>query len=160
MKIYNIKRQQFLPISASEAWLFFSSPKNLALITPSYMRFKILSVSEPEEIHTGQIIRYRLSILPGIRVSWVTEMTKVQKPLYFIDEQQSGPYSLWRHQHHFKEVPGGIEMYDEVDYAIPLGLIGQLANFIFVARQVNTIFDFRYTALEKIFGLRAKQQQQ
>ena len=69
---------------------------------------------------------------------WVTEITHVQEPQYFADEQRFGPYALWHHKHHFKSVAGGIEMTDEVDYAIPLGLRSPGA-LDFVGRAVNRI---------------------
>jgi ligand-binding SRPBCC domain-containing protein len=151
MKIYNLKRTQFLPISLGEAWDFFSTPRNLAKITPAEMGFHILYVSGGEKTYAGQIIRYKVQIAPLINVQWVTEITHVSEPYYFVDEQRFGPYALWHHQHHFKEVPGGVEMTDEVNYAIPLGLLGQLANTIFVGREVNRIFDHRYKVLEAYF---------
>jgi ligand-binding SRPBCC domain-containing protein len=151
MKIYNLKRQQFLPISLEQAWEFFSTPKNLAKITPGHMGFTILYMSGGDKAYAGQIIRYHISVLPGIKVQWVTEITQVKELQYFIDEQRFGPYALWHHQHHFKEVPGGVEMTDEVNYAIPLGPLGWLAHFIFVGREVNRIFDHRFKVLEDFF---------
>jgi ligand-binding SRPBCC domain-containing protein len=151
MKIYNLHRKQFLPISLQEAWEFFSTPKNLAKITPEHMGFHILYISGSDKAYAGQIIRYQVSILPGIKVHWVTEITQVNEPLYFIDEQRFGPYALWHHQHHFKKVTGGVEMTDEVNYAVPLGLLGRLAHFIFVGREVNRIFEHRYKVLEAYF---------
>jgi len=151
MKIFNLTRKQFLPISLSEAWNFFSTPHNLAKITPAHMGFKILYISGGEKTYAGQIIRYHVNVLPGIKVHWVTEITQVQELNYFIDEQRFGPYALWHHQHHFKEVPGGVEMTDEVNYAIPLGWLGQLAHVLFVGREVNRIFDHRYQTLELFF---------
>lgn len=151
MKIYNLKREQFLPISLEQAWDFFSTPKNLAKITPEQMGFKILYISGGDKAYAGQIIRYHITILPSIKVHWVTEITQVKELIYFIDEQRFGPYALWHHQHHFKEVPGGVEMIDEVSYAIPLGLLGRLAHFIFVGREVNRIFDYRFKVLEEFF---------
>ena len=82
---------------------------------------------------------------------WVTEITQVKENIYFIDEQRFGPYALWHHQHHFKEVPGGVEMTDEVNYAIPFGPLGRLAHFIFVDREVNRIFDHRFKVLDAFF---------
>jgi ligand-binding SRPBCC domain-containing protein len=152
MKIYNLKRTQFLPISLSEAWDFFSTPKNLAKITPEHMRFEILYISGEEKAYAGQIIRYNVSVIPKVKVNWVTEITHVQEPIRFIDEQRFGPYALWHHQHHFKEVRGGVEMTDEVNYAIPFGFIGRLAHWIFVGREVNRIFAHRYVVLEKYFS--------
>lgn len=116
------------------------------------MGFEIQYISGGEKTYAGQIIRYRVQVLPGIKVHWVTEITHVQEPVYFVDEQRFGPYALWHHQHRFKEVPGGVEMTDEVNYAIPLGILGRLANFIFVGREVNRIFDHRFTTLEQYFN--------
>lgn len=152
MKIYHLKRTQFLPISLSEAWDFFSSPKNLSKITPEHMGFEILYISGGDKAYAGQIIQYKVSVLPGIKVNWVTEITHVQELFHFIDEQRFGPYSLWHHQHHFKEVRGGVEMTDEVNFAIPFGYLGRLAHWIFVGREVNRIFDHRFSVLKKYFS--------
>jgi ligand-binding SRPBCC domain-containing protein len=152
MKIYHLKRTQFLPITLSAAWEFFSTPKNLAKITPEHMGFQILYISGGDKAYAGQIIQYKVSVLPRIKVNWVTEITHVEEPNHFIDEQRFGPYALWHHQHHFKEVKGGIEMTDEVNYAIPFGYLGRLAHWIFVGHEVNRIFDHRFTVLKKYFS--------
>jgi ligand-binding SRPBCC domain-containing protein len=85
-------------------------------------------------------------------VDWLTEITKVKPGEYFIDDQRIGPYSLWHHQHHFKEVEGGVEMRDAVTYAIPFGWLGQLANWLFVGKQLKSIFHYRRSVLERQFG--------
>ncbi len=152
MKIYHLKRTQLLPITLAEAWDFFSTPGNLSRITPAHMGFQILYSSGGQKTYAGQIIRYKVSVLPLVTLHWVTEITHVKEPFYFVDEQRFGPYALWHHQHSFREVTGGVEMTDELNYAIPLGLIGRLANWIFVGREVNRIFDYRYRILEKFFN--------
>jgi ligand-binding SRPBCC domain-containing protein len=152
MKVYNLTRTQILPISVAEAWDFFSTPKNLSKITPEHMGFEILYISGGEKAYAGQIIRYNVSVLPGIKMHWVTEITQVKEGVHFIDEQRFGPYALWHHQHHFKAVPSGVEMTDEVNYGIPLGILGRLAHFLFVRGEVNRIFDHRYRVLEKYFS--------
>lgn len=152
MKVYHIKKQQVLPISLDEAWDFFSSPKNLAKITPAHMNFRITNISgDGAEMYSGQIICYRLNILPGISTFWMTEITHVKEPYFFIDEQRFGPYALWNHQHQFKEVSGGIEMTDELYYAIPFGWLGRLVNRIFVEKEIKKIFDYRTEVLEILF---------
>jgi ligand-binding SRPBCC domain-containing protein len=151
MKIYHLKRVQFLPISIQQAWDFFSTPKNLGLITPPEMNFEIKHISGSEKMYAGQIIRYRVRIKSWLTVDWMTEITQVNAPYHFIDSQVSGPYKLWHHQHHFKEVNGGVEMTDELHYAIPYGFVGRIANAVFVAREVNAIFDYRYKVLETYF---------
>jgi len=151
MKIYNLKRTQFLPSELADAWDFFSSPENLEKITPSKMGFCILYKSGGDKMYSGQLIRYQVKILPFLRLHWVTEITHVEKPYYFVDEQRFGPYSLWHHQHHFSEVDGGVLMTDEVNYGIPLGFIGRLIHWLFVGREVNAIFEHRFNVLEKYF---------
>lgn len=155
MKIYTIRQKQFLPITIQEAWDFFSSPENLAKITPAKMNFRIVHNSGSGKIYAGQVIRYKVKVLPFCSVNWMTEITHVQEPFYFVDDQRFGPYALWHHQHHFKEVPGGVEMFDEINYAVPLGWLGQFANWIFVGREVNAIFNHRFTTLEKHFPKKA-----
>lgn len=152
MKIYTLKTKQFLPISIDEAWDFFSSPRNLSKITPEHMKFRILYISGGDKMYPGQIINYIVNGLPGIPMRWTTEITQVDKPNSFIDNQLFGPYALWHHQHRFKEVPGGVEMEDEVNYAIPLGLLGRFANWLFVGKKVKAIFDHRFGVLEDYFN--------
>jgi ligand-binding SRPBCC domain-containing protein len=151
MKVYQLQRTQFLPISAEEAWDFFSSPRNLAKITPAHMRFNILGLSGGEKMYAGQIIRYKINVLPYVPVFWTTEITHVDQPNYFVDDQRFGPFALWHHQHSFKAVPGGIQMTDEVHYAVPLGFFGRLANWLFVEKEVNRIFNHRFKILEDFF---------
>jgi ligand-binding SRPBCC domain-containing protein len=152
MKVYQLKRQQILPISLGDAWDFFSTPKNLEKITPDRMTFKVTRISGTEgEMYAGQLICYELNIIPRISTFWMTEITHIHEPYYFIDEQRFGPYALWNHQHHFREVPGGVEMTDELMYAIPFGWIGRLANWLYVGREVENIFDYRRAALERLF---------
>ncbi|MEP5105427.1 MAG: SRPBCC family protein [Ekhidna sp.] len=142
---------QQLPIGLSEAWEFFSSPSNLAKITPSHMGFKITS-DVPKKMFPGQIITYRVSPLAGVKTSWVTEITHVEENKFFVDEQRFGPYSMWHHEHHFEENNEGIMMTDKVSYKIPFGFLGHIAQHLFVKRQLKQIFEYRLKTLEEMFG--------
>ena len=153
MKIYSLRKTQFLPITQDMAWTFFSSPGNLGKITPEGMGFRILRMSGGDKMYQGQIIQYKIKVFPHINVNWVTEITHVEMPGYFVDEQRFGPYSWWHHQHFFQEVKGGVEMTDEVNYAMPLGILGRLAHLLFVRRQIMLIFDYRSTVLKEYFSL-------
>lgn len=152
MHIYRLYRKQVLPISLQEAWDFFSSPKNLGKITPGRMNFEILEQTGGEKMFEGQVIRYKVTVLPLVRLTWVTEITGVEEGYRFTDEQRKGPYALWRHTHTFVAVDGGVEMTDEVAYSIPLGILGRLAHWLFVEREVNRIFDYRFTVLQTYFS--------
>jgi len=152
MKLYKLNSKQFLPITIEQAWDFFSSPKNLAVITPKRLNFKILSISRDGEMHEGQIIQYKITVLPFMRMRWETEITEVVEQKSFTDIQRKGPYSYWSHKHIFTKVEGGIEMTDELEYALPLGILGRLMNFLFVGQEVKNIFDYRFHVLNKYFS--------
>lgn len=153
MKIYKLERHQFVPITIDQAWDFFSSPKNLKKITPDYLGFEITSNSKNEKMYAGMIITYIVKPLLGIPLRWMTEIKHVDEPNFFVDEQRVGPYKIWHHEHHFKEVDGGVDMTDIVHYAMPFGILGTIAHAITVKRQLNQIFDYRIEAINKEFDL-------
>ncbi|MBN8676700.1 MAG: SRPBCC family protein [Chitinophagales bacterium] len=154
MAVYTLKRVQRLPISLETAWDFFSNPGNLKAITPSYMGFEV--TSDPEfstcEMYAGQVITYTVKPVLGIPLFWMTEITHVSPGNFFVDEQRVGPYAIWHHQHHFKSIEGGVEMTDLVHYKVPMGWLGDLANSLFVRKQLQQIFDYRWNRLELMFG--------
>lgn len=151
MKIYTLHSKQFLPITLDEAWDFFSDPMNLNTITPDDMGFKTLSGAD-RKMYPGQIIQYIVTPLLNIPMKWVTEITHVDHKKFFVDEQRFGPYTLWHHKHFFKEVPGGVEMEDIVDYKLPMGILGQLVHPILVKPRLHQIFDYRRKKLIELFG--------
>lgn len=151
MKVYTLHTKQNLPITLAEAWDFLSDPKNLKIITPEYMGFDILSGAD-RKMYPGQIIQYIVTPILGIPTKWVTEITHVVDQQYFVDEQRFGPYSLWHHKHFLKEIPGGVEMEDIVDYKVPFGILGQLVQPIIVAPKLKEIFDYRQKKLIELFG--------
>ncbi len=151
MKIYTLKAKQNLPITIDEAWKFLSNPKNLKTITPDYMGFEILSDVD-RKMYAGQIIQYIVTPVAGIKNKWVTEITHVVDKAYFVDEQRFGPYALWHHKHFIKEIPGGVEMEDIIDYKIPFGILGQLMHPILVKPKLKEIFKYREKKLTELFG--------
>jgi len=151
-KIYSLKTVQKIPIGIDTAWDFFSNPRNLAVITPEHMGFKTLSKHHGDKMYAGQIIEYEVSPLMGIPLYWMTEITHVEDKKYFVDEQRYGPYSMWHHQHHFKVIEGGVEMTDIVHYKLPLLFLGDIANSLFVKKQLDQIFEYRYKKVEELFG--------
>jgi ligand-binding SRPBCC domain-containing protein len=151
MKLYTLERTQRLPIGIEEAWGFFSDPHNLPRITPPFMKFEIAS-PVATRMYAGMIIRYRVRPLLGVPVAWVTEITHVEEPFRFVDEQRFGPYRFWHHQHHLREVEGGVEAGDLIHYALPLDPAGRLVQRWMVGPQLETIFDFRQRTLEQLLG--------
>ena len=151
MKIYKLHTKQELGISKDKAWQFFSNPGNLPLITPPWLNFKITSELS-EKMYPGMIVTYTVSPVLNIPMTWVTEITHVHEPDYFVDEQRFGPYKFWHHRHEFTEIPGGVSVEDIVPYALPIDPLSRLANELMVKNQLNEIFEFRREYLDKEFG--------
>ncbi|MGM9475461.1 SRPBCC family protein [Pedobacter sp. GSP4] len=153
MKTYRLEFTQKLPVDLDTAWDFFSSPLNLAEITPQDMTFDVTSPNmAATKMYPGLIITYKVAPLFGIKLNWMTEITHVDDKKYFIDEQRFGPFAFWHHQHHFEEINGGILMHDILHYSIGWGPIGAIANAIVVNNKINGIFKFRYQKVEALFG--------
>jgi len=152
MATFSLKTVQNIPVDLDTAWEFFSNPANLQAITPQNMGFQILSHHHGSKMYAGQIIEYKVKPVLGISIYWMTEITHVEDRKHFIDEQRFGPYQLWHHQHHFKEIEGGVEMTDIVHYRNPLGVLGNIANTLFVKNQLKQIFEFRFQKVEELFG--------
>ena len=151
MAYYQITSEQYFKASPEEARAFLSDPRNLQHITPQHMKFNILGGAD-RAMYPGQIIRYKVSPFPGIRTSWVTEITHVREGEYFVDEQRFGPYRFWHHKHFITPVEGGVLMSDVVDYMLPLGPLCAMANALLVRKQLLGIFRYREAALNKRFG--------
>lgn len=151
MKIYQLKTKQTLPISIQQAWEFFSNPQNLSKITPPWLSFEVTSQIETK-MYAGMIIAFKVRPLLNIPATWITEITHVNEPHYFVDEQRFGPYKFWHHQHIFREVYNGIEMEDIVSYSIRFGVLGRLVSRMLVTKKIKAIFDYRTEVLKAIFS--------
>lgn len=145
-----IQHQQLIPSSLDELWRFFSTPGNLAILTPPYLGFEADSMHEP--IYEGQIIIHHIKPLLGFRMRWVTEITHVKQQQYFIDEQRFGPYKFWHHEHRFIEKEQGVLAIDKIHYELPFGPLGKLVNQMKVRFDLEKIFDFRQKKLVELFG--------
>ena len=153
MAVFEIHEELELASSIEEIWEFISSPANLREITPPYLGFEIRNSRLPEKIYPGLMISYRVRPFMGIRMRWLTEITHVSEPFYFVDEQREGPYALWHHEHRLSPTEMGVKMTDLVTYRLPAGPMGILAHRMFVRKQLEDIFRYRKGLLINKFGV-------
>lgn len=149
MKPYRLHQVQLLPIDINDAWEFFVNPANLPQITPPDLGFRIIS-ELPERMYAGMIVSYTVTPVAGIPVNWLTEITHIDAPHFFVDEQRQGPYRFWHHQHLFHEVDGGTEMTDIVHYGLPFDPVGRLIAPL-IRKRLEGIFAYRRRVLEHRF---------
>lgn len=149
MATYQFKREQLVYAPLDVVWDFISSPANLKEITPDHMGFDITTPDLPSKMYPGMIISYKVSPILGIKMNWVTEIKNVEEHAFFVDEQRVGPYAMWHHQHHIERHGDYTLMHDIITYTPPLGWLGRIANWLFIRKNLQQIFDYRKTALEK-----------
>ncbi|HEY6448626.1 MAG TPA: SRPBCC family protein [Acidobacteriaceae bacterium] len=147
---WHLERSLVIPRPRPEVFAFFSDAASLERITPSYLRFHVLTPA-PIAMHPGALIDYELRLY-GFGFRWQTRIEAFAPPLSFVDIQLKGPYKLWHHRHDFEEAPGGTRMRDRVDYDLPFGPLGVLARSLFVRRSVEQIFEYRNRTILKIFA--------
>lgn len=155
-RTHRLERTQLIDHPIGEVFTFFSDAANLEALTPTFLKFRILTM--PPEMKEGVQIVYQLRLF-GVPIKWRTRITAWEEGRRFIDEQESGPYALWRHTHEFEARGDKTEMRDVVEYREPLGPLGTLAHHLFVRRTVEKIFDFRKEALGPLLQQQAAAQQ-
>lgn len=155
MAVYTLRRTQIISATLQECWAFFSDARNLARITPPSLGFEVLT-ELPPEVYPGLMIEYRVRPLFGIPMTWVSEITHVRAPHSFVDDQRVGPYSLWHHEHSYRELGDGrVECTDLVHYAPPFGPLGALMHPWLIAPRLAEIFDYRTQVLGEVFPAKA-----
>jgi ligand-binding SRPBCC domain-containing protein len=150
--MYTLRREQWIECPIDEVFAFFADAHNLEEITPPWVGFKILSMST-ESVEEGTVILYRLR-LHGIPVHWRTNIREWNPPYSFVDEQTRGPYKKWHHTHTFEAHGSRTKMTDEVQYLLPLGILGRIVHAVKVRRDVSRIFDYRRQRIDALFGPR------
>jgi ligand-binding SRPBCC domain-containing protein len=148
--VRRLEREQLVARPLQAVFAFFAEAQNLERITPPWLRFRVLA-TDPPRTAVGTLIEYRLR-LHGFPLRWVSRIEEWEEGHAFVDRQVRGPYRLWRHRHEFEPSGGGTVVRDRVDYALPFGAAGVLAHALFVRRDLERIFDYRRTAVERLLG--------
>jgi ligand-binding SRPBCC domain-containing protein len=149
--IFTLHREQIIPATIERVWAYFATPFNLNEMTPTDMAFEFVHGGD-EPMYAGQIIAYKVTILPGMRVNWLTQITHVEPERRFIDEQRVGPYHLWIHEHIFEPFRNGVRMTDHVTYAMPFGPLGDLIHALYIRHRLEHIFNFRSEKVNALFS--------
>ncbi len=145
-RVYVLERRQRLELPVELAFEFYTQARNLAVITPPWMGFEVITPG-PIEMHPGALIDYRMK-LHGVPLRWRTRIDVWEPPVRFVDVQVRGPYALWEHTHTFeRDGEHAVLVGDRVRYSMPLGPLGRIAHATFVKRDLKRIFDYRERAV-------------
>jgi ligand-binding SRPBCC domain-containing protein len=148
MHIYTLRCAMLVKRPLTETFAFFENPANLGKITPPWLSFNI--VSKNVEMGKGAQFDYVIKWL-GLPMKWRSLITQYDPPHSFADEQLIGPYKTWHHEHTFAEASNGIIVGDHLQYSLPMGPLGAIAQAVMVKRQLESVFSYRQSELAKIF---------
>tara|TARA_R100000687_G_scaffold83278_1_gene85420 strand:+ start:1260 stop:1823 length:564 start_codon:yes stop_codon:yes gene_type:complete len=150
-RIWQLRAVQVLPQPRESVFPFFANAHNLEKLTPSFLKFQVLT-PKPIEMKSGAEIRYQLKVR-GIPIKWKTSILDWDPPHQFVDNQDTGPYALWHHTHTFEPTEDGTGTIctDTVRYRPRGWVLAPLVNRFFVQRDVVNIFRYRFKKLEEIF---------
>ena len=99
---------------------------------------------------------------PGEQVTWrakhfglwhqlTSRVTKMDRPNYFQDVQIRGIFREMRHDHFFRSIsPAETEMRDVFTFAVPIPILGRLAELLFLRRYMRQLLDERNAAIQQI----------
>jgi ligand-binding SRPBCC domain-containing protein len=148
MRVHEFRSEVWSPVAAEELFPFFADARNLEILTPPWLQFRVMTPNIA--LGEGTLIDYRLRI-HGVPLRWRTRINLWQPPHQFIDEQIRGPYRQWIHEHSFDSDEKGTLVRDHVRYAVFFDFI---VHRWLVRPEVERIFAFRAAALKKIFALK------
>jgi len=143
----------FINAPIDRVWAFHEDPSALTRLTPPAQAIRVLS-------HTGGIaagarLVISVKLFGPLRVTWRALHTQCAAPTFFVDEQESGPFAYWHHTHSVRSETrldhtriggdpiAGTILRDDVEYEMPFGKLGELAQRLFIARQLRATFDYR-----------------
>ncbi|QGQ48411.1 SRPBCC family protein [Metabacillus sediminilitoris] len=86
----------------------------------------------------------------GIKQKLTVRITEFDFPNRFVDEMEKGAFKRFYHTHEFIEKENGTLMIDTFDYTSPFGLVGKLADRLFLERYMKEFFITRNRFIKKI----------
>jgi len=138
--------ETIVPAPVDRTFAFFADPANLERLTPTWLKFRILTPM-PVVMRAGVDISYRISLY-GFPIRWTSRIDVWEPGVRFVDRQIAGPYRWWQHLHTFEPAGAATRVVDRVEYAPRAAWISSR----FVQRDVERIFAYRQEKLRELFA--------
>jgi ligand-binding SRPBCC domain-containing protein len=170
--IHRIQFEQWVPVANEKVFLFFANPGNLPRIMPPETRTKLaaLRLVAPPIVPAGQPVIANLDSLAGVgseivtsfrplaslpfRARWIALITEFEWNHHFADIQKKGPFKRFQHRHEFsaetRKGASGTTVRDVIEYEPGFGVLGDLAQTLFIAPSLKQTFEYRQKMLEKL----------
>jgi len=145
------ERSVLLAASPEEAYAFHEDPRNIEKISPPSLRVERVECSVPA--CAGGEFSLRVSQF-GLPLEWIGVWVEAEPFSRLVDGARKSPFRHWKHHHLFAEVAGGTLMTDRVEYALPFGILGRLADRTVMKVIFAAMFAARHRATRKYFAVR------
>lgn len=108
-----LETRSVIATTMTKMMAFHQDPKAFSRLTPPPI-FMQLHRDDRASLTSGDL-EFTLWFGP-IPARWTAQHQPGPTPTSFADEMVRGPMAYWRHEHIFREVPGGVELTDRVEY--------------------------------------------
>lgn len=85
----------------------------------------------------------------GIVMTLTSKITECCSPKIFADEMLAGPFNMMKHRHVFEQKDGYTLMTDEFVYESPLGILGKLADALFLRNYMQNLIEHRNRVIKQ-----------
>lgn len=135
-------KETVFPVSAEELWAFHERPDVLQLLTPPWQKTEIVQPPVSLEVGTRVILRTKLG---PFWQTVVAEHVEYERGRMFADRIVKGPFARWLHRHTVTpRGPSESMLTDDIDYELPLGVLGRVFGGFYARRQLERLFEFRH----------------
>jgi ligand-binding SRPBCC domain-containing protein len=150
MKMQRFIKQSEIAAPPETVFAWHEQPGAVERLTPPWERLEVLE--HPDGLRVGTRVVFKVRTGPFRRL-WVAEHTEYKPPHLFADIQRQGPFAYWYHRHRFEPAPRGATlMIDEIEYALPLGWLGELVAGNFARDKLERMFDYRHRVVAEQLG--------
>jgi len=76
-------------------------------------------------------------------LTMTNEITSMESPTHFVDQQVRGPFGRFHHEHRFVSSEGFTEMIDAIEFCSPFGVLGRVVDRIVIERYLTNLIRVR-----------------
>lgn len=93
-------------------------------------------------IEKGEWVTWRAKHF-GFYQKLTVSISRMEPPFYFRDEMKKGIFKRFTHDHYFETIEAKTVMYVVFDYTAPLGVLGKLADILFLKSYMKRFLETR-----------------
>lgn len=127
---------------------FHTDTDNLGLISPPWMKSKLIRESGSGEGKMLELQVMQYNIFPS---KWIVKIEEFDRPFRITDLMISGPMKYFRHSRTFSQPCASLtQMVDHLEYEVPFGFIGKIADNISIKKMMEQMFEYRHQKTKEI----------